>query len=68
MFQKTWIKMFIGLVVFSISAGGCVKAGPTVSSPEMTVQSENEFDPARGLDPISPSFWLDYQNIYAPRS
>ena len=68
MLQKSWIKMFIGLVVFSTFVGGCATTGLTVSDPKPTVHSENEFDPARGLDSNSPSFWLDYQNIYAPRS
>jgi hypothetical protein len=67
MLQKSWIKLFIGLVVFSTFVGGCAKTGPTVSGPKPTVQSENEYDPARGLDPNSPSFWLDYQSIYGPK-
>ena len=67
MLQKSWIKLFIGLVVFSIFVGGCAQTGPTVSGAKPTVQSDNEYDPARGLDPNSPSFWLDYQSIYGPK-
>ena len=67
MLQKSWIKLFIGLVVFSIFVAGCAQTGPTVSGPKPTVHSDNQYDPARGLDHNSPSFWLDYQNIYAPK-
>lgn len=66
MLQKIWLKLLIGLLVCSTFAAGCARTGPTVSGPQQTVQSENKYDPARGLDPDSPYFWLDYGTIYAP--
>lgn len=67
MLEKGWIKFSIGLVVFSTFIGGCAATGPTVSGSKPTVQPENKYDPARGLDPDSPSFWRDYMDIYGPK-
>jgi len=66
MFRKSLMIFFIGLMV-SAWLVGCAGTGPTVSGTEPTVQPENEFDPARGLDPNSPSFWRDYMDIYGPK-
>ena len=67
MIQRRWITLFIGVVVLSAFVGGCATTGPTGLGPKPTVQSGDDHDPARGLDPNSPSFWLDYNTIYAPK-
>jgi len=65
--QKTWFKIIIGCLVGSIFMSGCAYNGPGTTGTTSTYHSENEYDPARGLNPNSPSFWLDYQTIYGPR-
>lgn len=67
MLEESWIKLVILSVVCSTLMGGCAGPGPTVSGSQATVHSENEYDPARWLDPHSPTFWLDYQGIYGPK-
>lgn len=67
MMQRSEIKLFVGLLVLSTFVGGCATTGPTVSGAEPTAQTSDEYDPAAGLDPNSPTFWLDYQGIYSPR-
>ena len=66
MLQKSWLKLLIGLTIGSILVGGCATTGPTAAGPK-SVASQDEYAPERGLDPNSPSFWLDYTTIYAPR-
>ena len=46
---------------------GCAGTGTTVSGTKQSAKYDERFDPAGGLDPNSPSFWLDYQSIYGPK-
>lgn len=65
--QKNWLKIISGCLVCSIFMAGCAYNGPGTTGTKPTYHSENEYDPARGLNPNSPSFWLDYQTIYGPK-
>jgi hypothetical protein len=67
MLQNNWIKWFIGFMVGSALLVGCAGTGTTVSGTKQSAKYDERFDPAGGLDPNSPSFWLDYQSIYGPK-
>ena len=67
MLQNNWLKSVIGIMLFSTLLAGCAGTGPSVSGAKTTVQSENRYSPDSGLDPNSPTYWLDYQTIYAPK-
>lgn len=43
---------------------GCAGTGPTVSGTQQVAKYDERFDPAGSLDPNSPTFWLDFQNVY----
>jgi len=66
MFPKSILIFLIGLMVSALLAG-CAGTGPTVSGTEQSAKYDERFDPARGLDPDSPSFWRDYMDIYGPK-
>ena len=61
MLQKLWIIFFVGFMVSALLVG-CAARGPTVSGTKQSAHYDERFDPAGGLDPDSPSFWLDYDN------
>jgi len=63
MFRKYWIIFFIGCMVSALLVG-CAGTGPTVSGTKQVAKYDERFDPAGWLDPNSPTFWLDYQNVY----
>ena len=67
MLHNNWLKGFIGIMLCSTLLAGCAGTGSSVSGAKATVQSENRFSPDSGLDPNSPTYWLDYQTIYAPK-
>lgn len=65
--QRNWFKIVIGFMAGTMLVAGCARTGPTPAGTKPMVQSENPYDPARGLDPNSPSFWQDYGRIYSPK-
>jgi ABC-type oligopeptide transport system substrate-binding subunit len=64
--KKSWLMWFIGLMLCSAFLVGCAATGSTVSGTQKFAKAkyDERFDPAGWLNPNSPSFWLDYQNVY----
>jgi hypothetical protein len=61
---KIWLAVMVGLIICSIFLAGCATTGPTASGTQQYAKYDNRFDPAGWLNPNSPSFWIDYQNVY----